>query len=169
MLRQQQGFTLLEVLIALSIITIGALGVFALMVRTVDNTERNRDTIISVNLAREGIELVRSIRDSDTLGFDDLTTGDWIIDSSAYYNLNNAASSPNISTCLNCLLYITNGRYTHDNGGDSTGIRRMVSIADGNTIACETAAVCEKVITVEVLQPGSSRPYSLVTHLTDWR
>lgn len=173
--KQQPGFTLLEVLIALSIITIGALGVFALMNRTVLATEQNRNSIIAVNLAREGIELVRSIRDSAGLGFAELDNNcgtypdcNWIIDSSINYNLTTAADSATISSCTNCMLYITGGQYSHDNTGQRTGIKRLININNGGNVTCVDFP-CEKVITVQVLQPGATTPYTLITHLTDWR
>lgn len=172
---KQQGFTLLEVLIALSIITIGALGVFALMNRTVIATEQNRNSIIAVNLAREGMEIVRSIRDSDSLGFAALDNAcatypdcNWIVDSNVNYNLTTPANSANVSSCTNCNLYITAGQYSHDNSGTFTGLKRIVNINDGNSVICVNSP-CEKVVTVQVLQAGATTPYTLIAHLTDWR
>jgi len=143
---QQSGFTLLEVLVSLSILTIGALSVFALMNRTVTATEKNRNTIIAVNLAREGLELVRSIRDSSSLGFDELDNAcathpncNWIIDSNANYNLSTAADNSDVYSCINCRLYITGGQYSHDNTGTLTGLKRLINIDNGNYIIPTTA------------------------------
>ena len=175
---KQQGFTLLEVLISLTILTIGSLAVFALMQQTVLSTERNRNSIIAVNLAREGMELVRNIRDTTSLGFIELDTTctaypncNWIIDSSNVDSgLITEANNANINSCLNCRLYIKDGRYSHDSNGSSlTGLKRLIKISNGSTADCVSAAVCEKIVTVEVLQPGVTTPYTLTTHLTNWR
>lgn len=174
---KQQGFTLLEVLISLSILTIGSLAVFALMQQTVLATERNRNSIITVNLAREGVELMRNIRDSSGLGFTELDKScathpdcNWIIDNSNVDSgLITAANTVNINSCLNCRLYIKDGQYSHDSSGSFTGLKRMIKISNGSTAVCVSAAVCEKVVTVEVLQPGLTQPYTLTTYLTNWR
>jgi prepilin-type N-terminal cleavage/methylation domain-containing protein len=176
-LKKQKGFTLLEVLFALSIIVIGALGVFALMNRTVYSTEQKRQSIVSVSLAREGIELIRSMRDSSTLGFSYLAPGDWILDAQSNYGINigNAAvfSDPNnpVQTCNNCYIYLNNidgthTQYTHDNTGSLTNFKRLVNITDGTAAPC--LADC-KVVTVSVLAPGSRQPYVLQEYLTNWR
>lgn len=163
------GFTLLETLIALSIVVIGSLGVFALLNRTLKTTQINKELIVSVNLAREGLEIVRSIRDSSSLGFTAMVNGDWIVDSSDNYSISAAADSSNITQCINCQLYLTGGQYSHTVLVDSqvTSFKRLISISDGSILACGGA--CEKIVTVSVSRQGSRTPLELTVHLTDWR
>ena len=164
-----EGFTLLETLIALSIVVIGALGVFALLNSILKTAQVNKELIVTINLAREGLEIVRSIRDSSSLGFTALTNGDWVVDSSDNYSISAAATSGYITQCSNCQLYITNGQYSHANlvGSQITSFKRLVNISDGSILAC--GGTCEKIITASVLRQGSGTPLELTVHLTDWR
>ncbi len=164
-----KGFTLLETLIALGIVTIGGLAVFTLLQQALRVSRINKEIIVSANLAREGIEIVRGIRDSAGNGFNALTNGNYVVDSFTNYNLDLGADSPSIATCNNCRIYFENGKYTHVATGSATVYKRMVTIADGNHIVCDSTADCEKVITVSVLRDGTSIPYRLVEYLTDWR
>lgn len=165
--RDKKGFTLLETLIALAVVTVGALAVFALMNRTLLTTERNRQSIVTVNLAREGLELVRSIRDSSASGFLALENGNWIIDSQDTYNLATLADTSQVENCTNCLLYITDGQYSHTASAQATGVRRLISIGNGSNFSCLGA--CEKIVTVYVIGPSDIEPYVLQQHFTDWR
>lgn len=164
-----KGFTLLETLIALGIITIGGLAVFTLLQNALRVSRINKEIIVSANLAREGVEIIHGIRDSASSGFDALTNGSYIVDSFGNYNLDTSADSNAISTCSNCRVYIANGQYSHDSGGTATSYKRLITITDGNHIICETTADCEKIITVSVLRDGTVLPYRLVEYVTDWR
>ncbi len=61
----QSGFTLLELLVALTIITVGLFAVWSLFLANYNSEKEARSRVIAVNLAREGIEVVRNIRDSN--------------------------------------------------------------------------------------------------------
>ena len=63
----KNGFTLLEVIIAISVITIGILGLYALIPKVISISSANIDRFIASQLAREGIEIVRNIRDTNWL------------------------------------------------------------------------------------------------------
>jgi len=167
LLKNNEGFTLIEILVALSIIVVGALGVFALLNKTLITSRDNKELIVSVNLAREGLEIVRSIRDSSSMGFGAVVNGDWLVDSRDYYSLSTRADSSVISQCVNCQLYLTNGQYSHTISSEVTSFKRLINISDGASFACGGA--CEKIITASVLRQGSRTPYQLTVHLTDWR
>lgn len=165
----QQGFTLLETLIALGIMTVGGLAVFTLLQQALRVSRINKEIIVAANLAREGIEIVHGIRDSADSGFNALINGDYVADSFTNYNLDSSADSTAIATCTNCRVYLSNGQYTHNSAGTATAYRRMITISDGNHIVCETTADCEKVVTVSVLRDGTVTPYRIVEYITDWR
>jgi len=57
------GFTILESMIAISIFTIGISAALLVIVSSLNVGTRAKNTIIASNLAEEGIEVVRSIRD----------------------------------------------------------------------------------------------------------
>lgn len=61
------GFTLIELLIAISVFMIGIMGAFSLSLNNLNTAKENTQRVIAANLAREGLELVRNIRDSNWL------------------------------------------------------------------------------------------------------
>lgn len=68
--QENKAFTLLETLIALAVVSIGIMGAFTLSLANLKTANDNYHRILAVNLAREGIELVRNIRDSNWLKID---------------------------------------------------------------------------------------------------
>lgn len=62
-----EGFTLIEVLISIVVFTIGIFAALGLSVSNYNDSQNNLDRIIATNLAREGIELVKNVRDSNWL------------------------------------------------------------------------------------------------------
>ncbi|HEY8109121.1 MAG TPA: prepilin-type N-terminal cleavage/methylation domain-containing protein [Patescibacteria group bacterium] len=63
--RGQAGFTLVEVIVMMSVFTVGILGTLAVANLAVQTSVDNERRVVSANLSREGVELVRAIRDSD--------------------------------------------------------------------------------------------------------
>ncbi len=59
------GFTIVELLIAITIFGIGILGVFALVQSSIAASARSRDTAVASQLVGERFELVRWFRDSN--------------------------------------------------------------------------------------------------------
>ncbi len=63
----KKGFTLLEVIIAISVLTVGIGGSFSLIQQTLILASQTQYKLIAAYLAQEGIEIVRNIRDSNWL------------------------------------------------------------------------------------------------------
>lgn len=61
------GFTLLEVIMAIFILTVGIGGSFALIQQTISTASMVRSRLIATYLGQEGIEIVRNIRDNNWL------------------------------------------------------------------------------------------------------
>lgn len=59
------GFSLIELLVAMGMIGIGLLGVASLAAQNVRVQYFNRNSLISSQLAQEGLELARNLRDND--------------------------------------------------------------------------------------------------------
>ena len=64
---REQGFTLIETLAAISLITIAIVAPMALTVQSLQSAYFARDQITASNLAQEGIESIRSVRDGNIL------------------------------------------------------------------------------------------------------
>ncbi|MBI2636905.1 MAG: hypothetical protein HYW81_01805, partial [Parcubacteria group bacterium] len=66
-MNHQQGQGLLETIVALGIIVSGVVGMLNLTISNQTATEDSSERLVATNLAREGVEVVRNIRDSNWL------------------------------------------------------------------------------------------------------
>lgn len=64
---KNKGFTLLEMLIALSVISVGVMAAFTLSTANLNTAKANGQRILAANLAREGVEFIRNVRDTNWL------------------------------------------------------------------------------------------------------
>ena len=72
--RNQSGITLIETLVASSILIIGIVAALILAVYSLRVVETSKQELVATNLAREGLEVVRNIRDTNWL---DQSNPDW--------------------------------------------------------------------------------------------
>ncbi|MFZ2414741.1 MAG: prepilin-type N-terminal cleavage/methylation domain-containing protein [Minisyncoccia bacterium] len=63
----KNGFSLIEALIAIAILIVGILSAFLLLIRTTATIPSMQARLTAVNLAQEGIEEIRALRDTDFL------------------------------------------------------------------------------------------------------
>ena len=66
-LNKNKGFTILEVLVAIFIITTGGLAAYAMVQQIIFSTLSSSYRLTAAYLAKEGIETVRNIRDTNWL------------------------------------------------------------------------------------------------------
>jgi prepilin-type N-terminal cleavage/methylation domain-containing protein len=59
------GFTIIEIITVIMIIAVGMTGVLSLIVQNVRNQSINKNTFIAYQLAQEGVELIREVRDTN--------------------------------------------------------------------------------------------------------
>ena len=81
--KNQQGITLIETMVAITVLIIGLVGAVILATYSIRVTEDSKHEMTGVNLAREGIEVIRNVRDSNwrdgTDWYDGLTTSDYYV------------------------------------------------------------------------------------------
>ena len=70
--RSQAGQTLIETIVAIFVLTMSLLTSLGLTIYVLANSDKNTNEIIATNLAREGVEVVRMMRDTNWLGLDAL-------------------------------------------------------------------------------------------------
>lgn len=63
--QERAGFTLLELVIAMAVITTGVLATVALLTNSVASARAVRNEVVGVNLAQEALEIVQNIRDQN--------------------------------------------------------------------------------------------------------
>lgn len=61
----QKGQTVLELIIAITILVVALVATLVLIVTSINASREARNKLIATNLAREGIEVIRNIRDSN--------------------------------------------------------------------------------------------------------
>lgn len=80
----ESGQLMVEAMIAISILTIGLLGIFSLLSRSLSLNRVIADQMIATNLAAEGIELVKNLIDANVLRRNpwnqEISSGDYEID-----------------------------------------------------------------------------------------
>lgn len=165
-----RGMTLVETTVAMGIIIIGVMASLTLLLSSFNSTGKNEQEIVVVNIAREGIEILRALRNNRLDNnnepvdiFDGSYDGlSYIVDSLDNFGLQTTADDTAISFCGNCQLFLKDGRYVHDPSGSPTTFKRLVRI--------ENYSSHEKVIVsiVSWQYKGHTSSYLLETHLTNW-
>jgi len=122
--KSQDGFTLLETIVAVGLIVVGLVAALALITTSLFYVSNIQDRLAAANLTAEGIEVVRNIRDNNWLQNkvwnNSLADGDYQI----VYNsttLSSFSGSP--------LLLDSNGIYNYTSGADTPYVRK-ISIAN---------------------------------------
>ena len=114
----KKGFTLMEVIVSLGVIIAALVGVMALVTFSVSSIRVNKSRIIASNLAQEGLEIVRNIRDNNWLNYkrsvsnwrDGLASGNYLVQFDTE-NLLVFSSTP--------LKINPAGRYQYNSGSDT--------------------------------------------------
>lgn len=139
------GQSLLEVIIAIGIIVTVLFGVWVLFLSNY-NTEREAETrIVAANLAREGIEAVKNLRDSNWIKINENATATGGLLWSWYQNTSNGlldfnigtvadlfgqdiyiSSTPDEDSPLNKLYLNAAGYFDHNPAGTSTAYSRVL-------------------------------------------
>src|SRR5690349_15867683 len=66
----ESGQTLIETLAAIFVLTMAIVAALSLAINILSTTNLNQNQIVATNLAREGVELIRMIRDTNWLSDD---------------------------------------------------------------------------------------------------
>lgn len=125
------GFSLLESMVAITILLVAVVGPLSTIGNSLSQIYIARDQMVAINLAQEGIEAVRQIRDSNMIkgwNLGDTTTNPWnaTIDSTDKFYTIDVSSDPLLRDCSPCstssasvpfLKQDSEGRY-----GGATGI-----------------------------------------------
>ncbi len=159
------GFSIIEIMAVVFIVTIGMVGMMTLIYQSIKIQRFNRHTLIAYQLAQEGIELVRVVRDSNWIpapeeDFDDLLPyGSYCLD---YENvLLTAVAEP-------CPLYINNDFYSHNSIGELSLYKRQIIISPIADINNNQGVRVVSEISWEDAG-GSEFSYQAETKLYNWR
>ena len=80
----KSGFSLVEIITILFIISLGLVGIMSLIIQNIQSQSYNKSNLIAYQLAQEGVELIRKVRDSnwrEGVAYDDkLSPGAYLMD-----------------------------------------------------------------------------------------
>ncbi|HLD81677.1 MAG TPA: hypothetical protein VJA22_00535 [Patescibacteria group bacterium] len=118
-----KGQTLLEIVIALGVMIFGIVSVLSLTTRGISTTRTSTNRLIASNLAREGVEVVRGIRDSNWLAKNPWDQGIYRSHQNKAIPIFDPATGawsllflPNGSTIMDYPVYIDDGMYRQFTG-----------------------------------------------------
>jgi len=124
----KKGFTMVEAIVAIFIITTGIVGVLSLATQTISSATYSTDKLIAAYLAQEGIEIVRNIRDTNWLeGASSWTDG---IDMTSDYGLDHLSLTfPDLICSLGPGNYLKfDGNFYNCTSGTDTKFKREITI-----------------------------------------
>lgn len=115
-LLNRRGFSMLEMLIAGFILSVGMIGMLRLVVENLRNSTDSRDHVVASGLAQEGLELVRNMRDNATNplvgSFEKLPSGTTIDDCKVDINSTDMLSG-SCGADIDKKLYVNSNFYDH--------------------------------------------------------
>ena len=130
--KNSKAFTLVETLIAIAILLVAVVGPIGLIGNAVHNLYYARDEMVAINLAQEGIEVVRQMRDSNMLS---AGTWDFGFDGPNYVvDVGNATSQLSAITS-DQVVYLdsTTGLYRQiNNGYTPTQFSRLITTTNAS-------------------------------------
>ncbi len=157
--KKEQGFTLIETMVALFVLSFTLLGMVSLIIINITNAKHIEKNLIAGNLAQEGLEIVRAMRDNNWLSGGDF--GDFLPGDGEYrVQWNDMALRPlGANPALD--FDSDSGMYSYDSG-DATMFKRKVLV---ERISDEEIKV---LVTVEwILRTGPAQ-LQAESHLFDW-
>jgi len=194
---QQKGLTFIETIVAIGVLLTGVISGLTLTSFTLNSSVASEGRLKAANFAREGIEVIRQIRDSNWLA-GNLWFSGILQDPDAHYRLivnfdpasnmwTGEDQAANIENCVACQLYYqpTSGVFSHDAGGELTSYKRLITInqicwqseiddeailLDGQSCTANTILVGYQ-LTSQVTWTDNNQEHELkiVDRIYDWR
>jgi len=158
-IKNKNGFTIIETIVAIFILTVGIIACSILADQVFRSSATAKDRLIAVNLAQEGIEVIRNIRDnswlaSDSTWKDDLPVGDW--------ELSYDSSGVSDTYDGDYLKVDTDGFYNYLLGSDTT-FQRKITISHIGDSEIKVEAI------IYWVTRGTSKSITIVEYLYDWK
>jgi len=184
------GFTLIETMVAVTILTLSIVGPLYVADRAVVAAATARDQLVANYLAQEGIEYVRAMRDNEFLGA--YAAGGTDVSTLAWDAFINGSSAGSIASCRSqactldpvrpmgtgggfalapcsgsaCgILYLSGGLYTEQSSGGATPTPFTRTI-QATLVSAQDMHIVARVSWVS---RGTAYTVSVADHLTPWQ
>jgi len=165
-MQNKSAFTLIETLIAVTLMTVVITAVTGLILTTILANERNQRTLQATALAQEGLELMRYMRDSNWL-----QNYTWN-DGAALWSADFVPKADGTARTIYVQVGGANGASIVSSGEITLGtlvFERAITLeavmADGTAVPDEEKATA----TVTWQERGQERSVELSTYLTNWK
>lgn len=130
----QKGFTLIETLVAISILTLATLGPLAIAAQGIQSAGYARDQITAFYLAQEGIEYIRYVRDTNSAQDLDWLNGlDSCVASRGTTGCQIDATDLTVAPDTNSFMTYDSEGYFGYNGRTESTFKRSITIFPGDT------------------------------------
>ncbi len=158
--KSERGFTLLESLVAVAILTTGISTSAFLVIQSIQTGNKIQKRIVAAHLAQEGVEVIRNIRDSN-----------WLSGSNWTANINTAGiagcvdyddSSIDMSCAVGRNLFFNGSRYVYDSQPSSFSRTASTTLLD-------VGAPDEKLWVEVNVSCGANCNVKLSEYLYDWK
>ncbi|MEK7503365.1 MAG: prepilin-type N-terminal cleavage/methylation domain-containing protein [Patescibacteria group bacterium] len=153
-----KGFTIIEIVMALFLLTVGTVGAFSLIQKTITFSSITSSQLVATYLAQEAIEIIRNIRDTNYLEGSLWTDGIGFVTD---YRLGYQSTSFPDATCGN---YLKNTGSFYVCSSDATSkFQRQIIIAQPEADKITIS------VTVSWQERGNSHQVFAQTLLDNWR
>ncbi len=162
--KSQGGFSLVEVLLVVAIFAIAFVAVYGFYSSTMKFNVENRYEVVASNLAQEGIEIMRNVRDENILNGRNINSG---LSAGLCYPHIDSGGNTSCQTGISKKTTTTNGWYENCSNDScvSTPFSRQCQIVSSSVeqinITCEVSWAS--------FVNGQIRKVSINSILTDWQ
>ncbi len=176
-----KSFTLLEVILAITILTIAVGGIFALVSQTIASVSVTQSRLIASYFVQEGVEIVKNIRDTNWLKLQPwnqgLEEGDWEGDYQTGSPPDYLSLTPCFFPCqyedLHFLGIDNQSFYSYNYPPENKTIfKRKITISDGEDLNDPPDGEMDRLkISVEVFWKDRGKIYSIAAqeYLYNWK
>ncbi|MFA5154966.1 MAG: hypothetical protein WC453_00880 [Patescibacteria group bacterium] len=161
----KKGFSLVEIITILFIVSLALVGILSLLIQNIQSQSYNKNNLIAYQLAQEGVELIRKVRDSNWRGAKQplnqvFQNGQFYMDYQDASPQPYSGYAPELS-----LKQDSNGFYFHDtaSAAPDSGFRRLIVLQN---VSATSIRVISRVTWTDHQR---NYAYDLETMLYDWR
>lgn len=140
------GFSFIEVMFSVALVAIGITAVLQLMAGSLDQTLDSKNQVIATELAQEGIELVRNIRDNNWLASGVDSFSSFPVSSDSNCDIDYSYTYPNSIDCGGKYGLNSQGGFYQSTSGSATFQRRIDIEYDQNPSSKATQATVTSIV-----------------------
>jgi len=167
-----KGFTLLEVIVAIFLLTVGVIGILSLISQTIVSSQITSSRLVASYLAQEGTEIVKNLRDANFLKIHKGETINWYdnilccpappCDWGQDYICEGDYNDSSLTSSQDRKLKISGNFYQYSDSGTETPFKRKITIFDIQDLSDPLNGIPDKMkVQVEVSWTERLRDYQV--------